>query len=197
MGNVYGLPPLVTDFPGIDRLGTDCRISSGVSIRRGTQVSGRGIFLEDRVIIFDAVHFVIGNPDENPEASITIGSRTVINVGGNISGEGGLILEDDVLIGPHVRILSAGHAIHGFETLISLNPLTYGLIQIKRGAWIGAGSTILQGVTIGEGTVVSAGSVVTKDVPPFAVVVGNPARVKHYRKGYGPSRWWSFWKGRT
>lgn len=50
-------------------------------------------------------------------------------------------------------------------------------IKISKGAWIGAHSIILKGVTIGEGAVVGAGTVVTKDVPAWTVVVGNPARV--------------------
>ncbi len=50
-------------------------------------------------------------------------------------------------------------------------------IVIKRGAWIGAKAIVLKGVTIGEGAVVGAGSVVTKDVTPFTVVAGNPARL--------------------
>ena len=48
---------------------------------------------------------------------------------------------------------------------------------IKKGAWIGAGSTILPGVSIGEHAIVGAASVVTHDVPDFAVAVGNPAKV--------------------
>lgn len=55
-------------------------------------------------------------------------------------------------------------------------------IIIKKGAWIGARSIILKGVTIGEGAVIGAGSVVTKDVPPFAVVGGNPAKIIKYTK---------------
>jgi acetyltransferase-like isoleucine patch superfamily enzyme len=50
-------------------------------------------------------------------------------------------------------------------------------IHIKKGAWIGAGSIILHGVTIGEYSVVAAGAVVTKNVPPYTVVAGVPARV--------------------
>ncbi len=53
-------------------------------------------------------------------------------------------------------------------------------ILIKKGAWLGAQCIILKGVTIGEGAVVGAGAVVTKDVPPYTVVAGNPAQiVKH------------------
>lgn len=59
-------------------------------------------------------------------------------------------------------------------------------IEIKRitigsDVWIGMNSCILQGITIGDGAVIGAGSVVTKDVPPYAIVAGNPARILRYR----------------
>jgi acetyltransferase-like isoleucine patch superfamily enzyme len=50
-------------------------------------------------------------------------------------------------------------------------------ILISKGAWIGAKSVILKGVTIGEGAIVGAGSVVSKDVPPYTIVAGNPAKI--------------------
>ena len=56
-----------------------------------------------------------------------------------------------------------------------------GDINVKDDVWIGANSVILSGVTIGQGAVVGAGSIVTKDVPPYAIVVGNPAKVIKYR----------------
>ncbi|MBQ3590123.1 MAG: acyltransferase [Clostridia bacterium] len=55
-------------------------------------------------------------------------------------------------------------------------------VTIKKGAWICSKATIVPGVTIGEGAVVAAGSVVTKDVPPFSVVGGNPAKLIKYRE---------------
>ena len=56
-----------------------------------------------------------------------------------------------------------------------------GRIKIEDGVWIGLNSIILSGVTIGEGAVVGAGSVVSKDVPPYSIVAGNPAKVIKYR----------------
>ena len=85
---------------------------------------------------------------------------------------GGITIEDDVLIGPKVNLITENH---------SLNPndrksLICKPIVIKRNAWIGAAATILPGVTIGENSVVAAGAVVSKDVPANTIVGGVPAK---------------------
>lgn len=77
-----------------------------------------------------------------------------------------------VRIAPHVSIHAAGHDIGSSELLN-----TGGDVVIEDDVWIGAGAYILEGVVIGIGSVVAAGSVVTKDVPPFSVVGGVPAKV--------------------
>ena len=61
------------------------------------------------------------------------------------------------------------------------HPRSKGDVVIGNDVWLGLGSIILSGVTVGDGAVVGAGSVVTKDVPSFAIVAGNPARVIRYR----------------
>lgn len=61
------------------------------------------------------------------------------------------------------------------------HPSTKGDISIGNDVWLGYGSTVLSGVTIGDGAVVGACSVVTKDVPPYAIVIGAPAKVVKYR----------------
>jgi len=61
------------------------------------------------------------------------------------------------------------------------HPSCKGDIIIENDVWIGATATIMSGVKISNGAVVGAGSVVTKDVPPYAIVAGNPAKVVKYR----------------
>ena len=67
---------------------------------------------------------------------------------------------------------NAGHSGH---------PTTKGKTTIGSDVWIGHGATILSGVIIGDGAAIGAGSVVVKDVPPYAIVAGNPARLIRYR----------------
>jgi acetyltransferase-like isoleucine patch superfamily enzyme len=75
---------------------------------------------------------------------------------------------------------------------------TKGDVNIGNDVWIGRGVSILSGITIGDGAVVGACSVVTKDVPPYGVAVGNPARVIKYRftaeviAGLRMIRWWDW-----
>ena len=78
---------------------------------------------------------------------------------------GGITLEDDAMLAANVQLLSNNHDEYDRQVLIC-NEIT-----IKKGAWIGAGATILPGVTVGEYAIVGAGAIVTKDVPDYAVVV--------------------------
>lgn len=66
-------------------------------------------------------------------------------------------------------------------------PVSYGPIVIEEDAWVGTGAIVLPNVTIGRGSVVGAGSVVTRDVPPFTVVAGQPARVLRALEAKGAS----------
>lgn len=75
------------------------------------------------------------------------------------------------MIGPHVSLLTVNH---DFDNLWSLSGKP---IILKKNAWIAAKATILPGVTVGEGAVVAAAAVVTKDVEPYTIVGGNPAKL--------------------
>ncbi len=190
MSGLIGIPDISDpiDLPkGIDRIGADCRIAKSVTVFTDLSHKDRGqITLGDHVILMDGVRLVTGDTRANRDCFIRIGSRVIVNVGCYLSGEGGLEIEDEVLLGAGAKILSAGHHYKGLPESICEHGLTYGLIRIEKGAWIGAGAIILQGVSIGKGAVIGAGSVVTKDVLPYSIVAGNPARFLKWRDGLGP-----------
>jgi UDP-2-acetamido-3-amino-2,3-dideoxy-glucuronate N-acetyltransferase len=95
-----------------------------------------------------------------------------VRVQNNVSIYDGVICEDDVFLGPSCVFTNV------------LNPRSfisqknqYRQTVVKRGATVGANATVVCGVTIGEYAMIGAGSVVTRDVPPYALLVGNPGRV--------------------
>ena len=91
----------------------------------------------------------------------------------------GVELEDEVFIGHNVTFINDLYprATNGNGALQNETDWQCVPTRVKRGASIGSGATLLCGVTIGERALVGAGSVVTKDVPAFTVVAGNPARI--------------------
>ncbi len=114
------------------------------------------------------------------EAGVTIGDNTTIK-NGNMLWEG-LTLEAGVFVGPHVFFTND---LYPRSPRLPQAALRYqhkdnwlAPTLVKEGASLGAGAVILAGVTIGQYALVGAGSVVTKDVPPYALVVGNPARLQ-------------------
>ena len=102
---------------------------------------------------------------------VTIGKNVFINTNFLAMARGGITIEDDVLIAANVSLISNNH--DPYERQI----LTCKPVVIRKGAWIGAGATVLPGVTVGAHSIVGAASVVTHDVPDYAVAVGNPAKV--------------------
>jgi acetyltransferase-like isoleucine patch superfamily enzyme len=105
---------------------------------------------------------------------IRIGRNVFINQNCTFYDLGGLDIEDDVMIGPNVSILTSGHPLEPSQRRAAVIAKP---IVIEKNVWIAAGATILGGVTVGENSVIAAGSVVTKDVPANTLVGGNPARV--------------------
>lgn len=167
---------------GIDAVGENSTISEDIEVRIINKSNDhRGMRIGNNSMIYPRNRFVLGDMRVDNHADIQIGNSVLINSGGYFSGEGGLIIKDYVLIGANTCILSAGHRYQDRSTPIQHQPLTYGPIIIERDVWIGASSVILEGVTIGEGAVIGAGTVVTKEVEPYAVVVGNPGRTIKYR----------------
>jgi acetyltransferase-like isoleucine patch superfamily enzyme len=103
---------------------------------------------------------------------IELGKNVFINHACSFLDMGGITIEDDVLIGPRVNLVTENHPLDPSDR----KALITKPIVIKRKAWVGAGATILPGVTIGENAVIGAGAVVSKDVPANTVVGGVPAK---------------------
>ena len=103
---------------------------------------------------------------------MTIGKHVTINKGATILSPGKVVIEDNVLIGPEVKIATVDHDLYDRHNLFH-----FGQVTIKENAWICIGAIICPRVTIGRNAVVAAGAVVTKDVPDNVVVGGNPARI--------------------
>jgi UDP-2-acetamido-3-amino-2,3-dideoxy-glucuronate N-acetyltransferase len=114
------------------------------------------------------------------DAGVTIGNN--VKIQNYVSIYHGVTIEDGVFIGPHVCFTNdlRPRAINSDGSLKAADDWVLSLTLIKYGASLGANSTIRCGVTIGEWAMVGSGSVVTKDVPAYGLVVGNPAKLRGY-----------------
>lgn len=108
---------------------------------------------------------------------ITVGEHVIIGDSAFLDGRSGLTIGDNVNFGSHVSIYTREHDVNSptFEE-------TGGPVVVGDRAWVSSHSLILPGITIGEGAVVAAGAVVTKDVAPYTIVGGNPAKVISTRR---------------
>jgi acetyltransferase-like isoleucine patch superfamily enzyme len=110
--------------------------------------------------------------------AVTLGRQCGLNSFVVIAaGNAPVHIGDYVNIGPSVTIIASNYGSDDLQTPMMFQPKVEKGIVIEDDVWIGALAVILDGVRIGRGAIVGAGSVVTRDVPPFSVAVGNPARV--------------------
>jgi len=171
-------------FRAVAEISRDATIHVGARIRntrkfRGAIVVGRNTHVLGELLIF--AH----------GGNITIGEWSYIGVGTRIWSGRLVSIGDRVLISHNVNIFdSLTHPIdaiarhkHYVEVVTNGFPATLGVdlsekqVVIGNDVWVGCQSLIMRGVSIGNGAVIAAGSVVTKDVPAYSVVAGNPARV--------------------
>ncbi len=135
-------------------------IGNNVTIGRGTD-----IYVHPPRVHIKEYLIQIGN-------NVHIGSHNIIGARKSI------VLEDNVLIGPHVMIGDHSHTYKDIEIPIKVQEVTEGMpVRIERDSWIGANVFILPNVIIGRHSVVGANAVVNRDIPPYSVAVGAPARV--------------------
>jgi maltose O-acetyltransferase len=109
--------------------------------------------------------------------NIAIGDHVYIGPGVHLHGRGGIVIGDGTILGPRVTIHSSNHNHLRPACLPYDGGVRLARVEVGEGVWIGDRAMLCPGVRVGRGSVVAMGSVVSRDVPPFSVVAGNPARV--------------------
>jgi acetyltransferase-like isoleucine patch superfamily enzyme len=147
-------------------VGHGLRVGSGVGFKHlETFEIGDGVFIGAQAYLqgrFDG-RFVIGN-------HVWIGPQSYFDARD-------LIIEDFVGWGPGAKVLGSTHSGVPMHVPVIQTDLQIAPVRIEAWADIGTGAIILPGVTVGRGSIVGAGAVVTRDVPPFTIVAGVPARI--------------------
>ena len=185
-GVIYKLTPC--NFKGLTFIGRKVKIDC-----KGSVSSGKNLILNDNVYINGlsrkGIHFgencTVGRDAilqstgviKNLGEGINIGSNTAIGARNFLSGQGGIKIGRDVIMGPDIRIFSENHNFTDNEVIIKNQGESRKGVEIGNNCWIGANSTILDGVKIGDNTVIAAGSVVTKSFPKGVVIGGLPAKI--------------------
>jgi acetyltransferase-like isoleucine patch superfamily enzyme len=140
-------------------------VDPSASIGEGTKIWNNVQIREGAVI---GRHCIVGK-SVYIDHTVIIGDRVKIQNG--VSVYHGVTIEDDVFLGPHMTFTNDLYP-RAFDPDWHVVPTT-----VRRGASVGANVTVVCGVELGSYSMVGAGSVVTRDVPPHALVIGNPARV--------------------
>jgi acetyltransferase-like isoleucine patch superfamily enzyme len=176
-GTVFGRD-ITLRHPGKMRLGAGVMIDDDCLLDAGGAADG-GFCLEDGVLISRSSRLVAHG------SGLWLGPR--VNVGADCSlfvGGGGLRVGADTMFAAHCYI---GGGKYDVDQPIDV-PMSQRSVRdsaptvIEEDCWIGAGAIVLSGVTIGRGSVIGAGAVVTRDIAPYSIAVGQPARVQRRRK---------------
>lgn len=143
------------------RFGSDCFVSP------------EAVLFPDTLSMGDRSYIAGGAIVRNTE--LVMGADCSINAGAVVTGK--VRMGDGVRIATYASIYGFNHGFASVDVPIFRQPLTFAGIEIGDDVWIGAHAVILDGVKVGSHSIVAAGAVVTKDVPPYSIVGGNPATV--------------------
>lgn len=131
----------------------------------------KNIKFGENVVLYPGVSFE-GGGLINIGNNVKIGTNTIIYAG----NEGGIEIGDDTIIAGNSYIIDSNHGIEK-DKKISSQKLSSAKIIIGRDVWIGANVTVIKGGNIGDGAVIGANSLVNRDIDPYSVAVGTPAKI--------------------
>lgn len=157
----------------IGNIGKGVFVESGVRLLRHPEK----VYLGDYVMLKENARLC----PTNPNASISIGEWTTLGAYGFIFAASSIEIGANCLIAPFCYFVDSDHGI-ARDLPIRQQPMKVAPIRIGNDVWLGTGVVVTKGVTIHDGAVIGAGSVVTKDVPPYAVMAGNPVQLIRYRE---------------
>lgn len=169
---------------------TFCSHGDGHFEREALAAVGENVVFEEGVRIWHPEHVRLGNNVYLGHGALlkayylsqlTIGDDTWIGQGACFFSGADITIGNRVGVGPFVRILTGFHREAGRDVAILDAPLEFRPVVVEDDSDLGIGAIILPGVTIGRGAQVGAGAVVTRDVPAYAIVAGNPARLIRMR----------------
>lgn len=110
----------------------------------------------------------------------------IVGYGEGDEAAGQVTIGNDVRIAPQVMIIAANHVFDDLDKPIRAQGLAPAPIRVEDDVWLGGRVVLTAGVTIGRGSVIGAGAVVTKDIPPYSIAVGVPAKVMGQRRAGDP-----------
>ena len=153
-------------------LGQDVFIDKNVELQRYPQ----NISLQDQVVVKEGVRIC----SCNKTAVVDIGKNTTIGFHTFMFSSNAIRIGNNCLIAPFVYIVDSDHEIEK-GTLINEQPNITSPITVGNDVWIGDRAIIHDGVRIGDGAIIATGAIVHKDVPPYAIVAGNPMKILQFR----------------
>jgi acetyltransferase-like isoleucine patch superfamily enzyme len=160
------------------------QFGKGVSITHSCEILrsiAADIAISDNVYLAPHVWLNVVPGPSGPEPKIVLGKRCGIGRRSMISAKNQIVLEEDVLFAPAVLIMDHNHEFSDVSQPITVQGVTPGgKIRIEKNCWLGYGAVVLCGsgqVTIGRNSVIGANCVVTRSVPPYSIMAGNPAKL--------------------
>jgi acetyltransferase-like isoleucine patch superfamily enzyme len=161
------------------RFASNIRLGHGVYLDEATYLHAcpHGIEIGAGTYVMHGAVLHVYNFRDLPHSGIQIGCDSLIGEYSVIRGQGGVKIGDRVYTSPFTQIIAVNHVFDDPERPFSQQGITAEGIVIEDDVWLGAGAIITDGVRVGRHAVVAAGAVVTKDVPPYTVVAGVPAKV--------------------